>query len=145
MATGSRCHAYLKVSTLNYFTCFIKNKPRLACFISGLFSSLIFAPIFFFPLICTFAILNYHVFQAKDFKNAGALGFFFGLGHFITSLHWINFAVLMYIQELWYILPFSAIGLPCLMVLFICASCIVASIFKKSKAYDLYFTISWVL
>lgn len=122
----------------------VRNNPIISCIIAGALSSLAFAPTFFLPLILGLGVLSYHVWISNSPKKSALLGFSFGLGHFVISLHWVSFAVLLYAKELWWMLPFSIFGLPCIVAIFIALSCFVVYFFKESKYYDLYFAISWI-
>lgn len=123
---------------------FIKERPTISCSIAGTLISFAFAPTFFLPLILGLGVLSYHVCISDNPKKAAILGFYFGVSHFVISLHWVSFAVLLYAKELWWLLPFSIFGLPCVIAVFIALSCFAAHFFRESKYYDLYFAISWI-
>jgi len=123
---------------------FITKNPIISCIIAGALSSLAFAPTFFLPLILGLGVLSYHISISHGFKEAALLGFYFGVSHFVVSLHWISFAVLLYLKELWWLLPLSIFGLPCAIAIFISLSCFIVYFFKESRYYDLYFAISWI-
>jgi apolipoprotein N-acyltransferase len=65
----------------------IDNNPRLSCFIAGLFSGLIFAPIFFLPAILAIGVIAHHSLKAKNSWDAFKLGLCFGYGHFFAGLY----------------------------------------------------------
>ncbi|AVP87897.1 hypothetical protein phytr_9690 [Candidatus Phycorickettsia trachydisci] len=121
----------------------IKEKHFISCILAGALSGLAFAPTFLLPLVLCLGLLSYHISISNSFKKAALLGFCFGVSHFVISLHWISFAVLLYAKELWWLLPFSIFGLPCVIAIFISLSAGMAYFFKESRYYDLYFAASW--
>jgi apolipoprotein N-acyltransferase len=129
---------------MNRIIDYIKNQPSISCFSAGLLSGLIFAPTFVLPFIFTLSILAYHSLNAVSIKQAFMHGFYFGFGHFLVGLYWVTFALFVYIDEFWWAIPFALFGLPLLMAIFIASASAIANLFKSSKFFNLYFTISWI-
>lgn len=55
---------------------------------------------------------------ATSGRRAFAVGWFFGFGHHLLGLYWISAALFTDIDQFWWALPFSAVGLPVLLGLF---------------------------
>jgi len=123
---------------------FLKEKSFISCILAGALSGFALAPTFLFPSILCLGVLSYHIFTSSSLKQAALLGFIFGVSHFVINLHWISFAVLLYAKELWWLLPFSIFGLPCVIAIFISLSSAISYFFRESRYYDLYFAVSWV-
>jgi apolipoprotein N-acyltransferase len=128
-----------------FFLNWVRFYPRLSCFIAGLLSGLIFAPFFVFPFIITLGILSYHTSNAISKNQAFSYGFYFGFGHFFVGLYWVTFAILVYIDDFWWAIPFSLFGLPLFMSLFIGFTCAVSNLCKKLPMFNLCFIISWAV
>jgi apolipoprotein N-acyltransferase len=123
---------------------FAKNKPSMLCFISGIFSGLIFAPVFILPFAAFLAVLSHLTHKAHNINQAFKYGYIFGIGHFFSGLYWIAFAPMVYVNDFWWAIPLALLGIPSIMALFIGATCAVAYNFKDLKLFNLYFSISWV-
>lgn len=128
-----------------FFLDLIRLYPRASCFISGALSSLIFAPFFAFLMIPALGVLAYHTSKASSSKQAFSYGCYFGFAHFFVGLYWIVFAILVYVDEFWWAMPFALLGLPLFMSVFIGLACAISNLCKKLAMFNLCFTISWVL
>ena len=119
-------------------------RSKIFTLISGMVGGLVFAPIFFFPGLITLSILCYQVRQATSFRQAIKIGFIYGFGHFLTNMYWITFGVAVYIDQFWWLLPFSLFGFPLILAPFISATCICSWYFKSSYNYNLIFSTLWI-
>jgi apolipoprotein N-acyltransferase len=129
----------------NFFFDLIRFYPRCSCFTSGLLSGLIFAPFFKITLVFTLGILAYHTWAANSIRQAFSYGFYFGFAHFFIGLYWIAFAILIYLDDFWWALPFALFGLPLFMSLFVSFACAISNLCKNTAMFHLCFVVSWVL
>jgi apolipoprotein N-acyltransferase len=51
-------------------------------------------------------------------RQAFAIGWAFGFGHFLFGLYWISFALLTDAERYWWMMPFAAAGLPAVLATF---------------------------
>jgi len=123
----------------------IDNHPRLSCLLAGLFSGLIFAPVFFLPAILALGVIAHHSLKAQNIWSAFKLGLYFGYGHFFAGLYWICLALFCYIDQFWWAIPLAIFGIPALLSVFIGATSAVAYFFKNFKFFNVFFVISWLL
>lgn len=123
---------------------FANYNPRLFCLICGLLMGLTFAPIFAFPLILCISGLVYCISIAKTKREALILGWIFGFGCFLAGLYWISIATLVY-RKYWYIFPFSLLGIPAILAIYIAASAFLAFYFRKTRFYLVAFCILWII
>jgi apolipoprotein N-acyltransferase len=100
--------------------CSLKPENLIPLLLSGLFSSLAFAPTFLFPfLIFGISTLLYYIRKARSTKQAFILGWLFGFTHFLTGMYWISIGVAVYIEQFWWVIPFALCGLPIILAFFI--------------------------
>jgi apolipoprotein N-acyltransferase len=82
--------------------------------------------------------------QQISWKHAFAIGWWFGLGHFITGLYWIAFALSIDLKQFGWLIPFTVLGLPAVLSLFIAPILLLTKISgTKSLERGLFFSISW--
>jgi len=82
-------------------------------FLLGAISSLAFAPVFFFPILwISFSLLLLFITKSTNKKDAFFIGWFFGLGHFITGLYWICASMLVEPLKFAWLIPFTITGVP---------------------------------
>jgi apolipoprotein N-acyltransferase len=113
-------------------------------FLSGLLSSLAFAPLFFLPTLFLFSYLIYKLSLSKNYLETMKISFLFGFGHFITSLYWISFALFVYIDEFWWLIPFSLFGLPLFFSSFFVGASLISHNFRKYHFYPIIFSLSFL-
>ena len=58
-------------------------------------------------------------FQGHSLKKAFLIGWWYGLGYFTTSLYWIAFALGVDLKQFAWLIPFTVLGLPAILSLFI--------------------------
>jgi apolipoprotein N-acyltransferase len=126
-------------------TKFIDNNPRISCLIAGLFSGLIFAPIFFLPGILAIGVIAHHSFKAKNIWSAFKLGSYFGYGHFFVGLYWVCLALFCYIDQFWWAIPLAIFGIPAALSIFVGATSASSYLFKNFKLFNVFFVIFWLL
>lgn len=119
--------------------------PSITILLFGALSGLSFAPLFFTPCLFLFSFLCYYIKVAKSLKSAAILGFLFGFGHFFTSMYWVSIGVSVYINEFWWAIPLTLIGLPAFLACFITISCIISWLGRNKEHYHILFCFSWML
>jgi len=124
---------------------FIDNNPRLSCLIAGLFSGLIFAPIFFLPAILALGVIAHHSLKSQNIWSAFKLGLYFGYGHFFAGLYWVCLALFCYLDQFWWAIPLAIFGIPAVLSIFIGATSAVSHFFKNFKLFNVFFVIFWLL
>lgn len=95
------------------------NYPRLTLVFSGAFAALGFAPTYYLPflLLGFFALFKINQ-QAINFKTARNNALYFGFAYYLASLYWVNFALLVFIEDLWWLIPFAVILIPLILSVF---------------------------
>ncbi len=90
--------------------------PKLMCFLSGSLSALAMAPTYYWPILMAAMSLVVLVISRIERPMQGAWCIFlFGMGFFIFSLYWIANALLIKIENYWWVMGMSAFGLPLLL------------------------------
>lgn len=117
---------------------------RKISFISGIICGLSFAPIYFIPGIFTLSILCSQIYYSKTRAQASRLGYWYGFGFFLSSLYWISFGVMVYIDQFWWAVPFALFGLPAFLGIFIAIVASVAWQFRSLNYYHIIFCIIWL-
>jgi len=113
-------------------------------FISGLVCGLAFAPVFFIPGIFMISVLCRQIQSANNGLQALKYGYFFGFGYFLSSLYWIAFALLVYIEQFWWAFPFALFGLPLFMSIFIALVAVISWRFRDYSYYHMVFCLMWI-
>lgn len=86
----------------------------------GLCSSLAFAPLWVLPaLLPAFAGLVWLLAGVRRGRSAFAVGWAFGVGHFLGGLYWVGIAMTVDFARFWWFLPISVGGLALGLALFI--------------------------
>lgn len=124
---------------------YIDKYPKAICLIVGAGLSLAFAPFFFFPAVFCLSILLFYAVRAKNIKIAFLYGYIFGIGFFTTSLYWISNGVAVFINEFWWLLPFSFLGLPSFLALYIGLLSLMLWLVRKRENISYYFATFWVV
>ncbi|MFK8040286.1 MAG: apolipoprotein N-acyltransferase [Rickettsiaceae bacterium] len=122
-----------------------KDLALLLPFILGCLCASSFAPLFFAPGLIALSVFCALLKNAKNLRQAIKCGFWFKYGYFFASLYWISIAISVYIDDFWWMMPITIIGLPVLLSCFIIPCSIFSWIVADKKYYHLVFCISWVL
>ena len=124
----------------------------ITSFVNGGLLTLAFAPFhFIFAALISFLFLIYLIeFVAqRSFLQRLFFGFFYGLGHFATSLYWIAYSLSFEPEKFAWLIPFSVTLIPSLMAFFIGLFTVWISYFIKSgisrSRVCFVFASSWVL
>jgi apolipoprotein N-acyltransferase len=122
-------------------------------FFLGTTAALGFAPLFLWPLtLLSLAYLWFLYNQLLDLTpsrnrlwKAALFGWSFGLGYFVVGLYWITNALFVDLNAFWWGIPFSFIGLPAILAIFIAVPFILTALFpREGLARILLFAASWV-
>ncbi len=108
---------------INKLTIFIGKKSGWKsfniAFFMGAIATLSLPPVYFIAAIyLSFPVLCWLLINVKTKKRAFLIGWFFAFGYFTASLYWISFALLVYSQRLWWLVPFAAVGLPAILSIY---------------------------
>lgn len=85
--------------------------------------------------------------QIKASNNriqAARFGYLFGLGFFLSTLYWIAFAPMVYVDEFWWAIPFALFGLPAFLALFIGIQSVMIWQFRNHYFYHFFFCVIWI-
>ncbi len=69
-------------------------------------------------------------YQGHSLKHASSIGWWYGLGYFTTSLYWIAFALGVDLKQFAWLIPFTVLGLPAILSLFIAPVILLTRIFN---------------
>lgn len=84
----------------------------LLAFVLGAFSALAFAPFYLLVLLPpTFVALLWLLSGAAKGRSAFAIGWAFGVGHFLVGLYWVGIAMTVDFASFWWFLPIAVGGL----------------------------------
>ncbi len=82
--------------------------------------------------------------STNSWKQAFAIGWWFGLGHFTTGLYWISFALGVDLKQFGWLIPFIVLGLPAILSFFIAPVTFFAKTLQvKGLEQALFFSITW--
>ena len=127
----------------------LKNKNYIFFFIPfilGLFTSFSFSPYnFIFINFFTFSFLLYLLNLGKKFKLNNKyfflIGWFFGLGYFLSGLYWISIS-LTYDETFRYLIPFAIILVPAFLAIFYgVITLILRKFVSKEISFVLFFSL----
>lgn len=113
----------------------------------GMLLTLSLPPLYILPAACLAltAILRMHD-ACLTKRNAFLLGWWFGLGHFVTGLYWISFALLVDGSAFWWLIPFAVFGIPSVLALYIGLTFLALHHFSSTGLKKLYlFATIWTL
>lgn len=100
------------------FVTFTARFPKLTCLVAGSISALAMAPTFWWPMLMiglsAFVVVMGHT--QKPIQGAWRT-FIFGMGFFTFGLYWVANALLMKLEDYWWAMVFSILGLPLLLSL----------------------------
>jgi apolipoprotein N-acyltransferase len=117
----------------------------------GAMATLAFSPIYavpvLFPAFTGFLwLLDGSQHRTRPGRSAFAIGWWFGLGHFVFGMYWIAFALLTDSERYWWLVPFCVLGIPAVLALFTAA---VAWLTYRARfggvAQVLWFACMWTL
>lgn len=94
--------------------------PRLGiAFLAGVFATLALPPVYFLPILyLSFPLLCWLLIGVETKRQAFFVGWAFSFGYLAASLYWISFALLVYSEKLWWVIPFASLGLPAVLAIF---------------------------
>ena len=91
----------------------------IIAFSMGVIATLSLPPVYFIAAIyLSFPVLCWLLINVTTKKQAFLIGWIFAFGYFSASLYWISFALLVYSQKLWWLVPFAALGLPAVLSIY---------------------------
>ncbi len=94
-------------------------KRLLLAMVSGCFMTLALPPVYLYPaLIVGFPLSAWLVAAAPTKKQSFWTGWMVGFSYFAFSLYWVSHALLVFSLDLWWLVPFAALGLPACLGLF---------------------------
>ncbi|MBU6235489.1 MAG: apolipoprotein N-acyltransferase, partial [Alphaproteobacteria bacterium] len=101
---------------MNRLGAWFTKHPKWTCFLGGSVASLAMAPTFYWPLLIVgmWAVL-YSMAGLERPKRGAWCTFAFGMGFFIFGLYWIANALLIKIEDYWWVMGLSIFGLPLLL------------------------------
>jgi apolipoprotein N-acyltransferase len=117
---------------------------RKLSIIAGIICGLSFAPVFFFPGIFMLSILCRQVHKSPTPRLAATLGYWFGFGFFLSTLYWISFGVMVYVEDFWWSIPFALFGLPAFLAIFVSIFSFILWQFRSVHLYHFLFCIFWI-
>lgn len=99
---------------------FFQQHPAFMLMVLGALLSLGFAPFFLWPaVIISLSGFVYYVHRSRTLKQALWRGWLFGFAHFVTSLYWISYSLLVDVQQFWWLIPFAVSLIPAVLALYI--------------------------
>lgn len=117
-------------------------RRMIAAFLCGVVATLALPPIFIFPaLIPAFAGLLWLIESSPSRKEAMKIGWWFGLGHFVSGLYWITIALLTDAAQFGWLVPFAVLAISAVLALYIA---IVAAITYSFRPRVWVFAVSWL-
>lgn len=114
---------------------YIGIKRYFLSFFLGCLTGLALSPTYLIPLAVIG--LTSHLWQIDSCTNKKQsfwLGWFFGLGFFVTGLYWISFALLIDIRTFGWMIPFAMFGIPAVLA-FYSAICSLITFKVSCKGY----------
>ena len=116
----------------------------LASFALGLAAALALPPVGAFPIlfICL-PILIWQIDGARSWREAGVLGWWFGLGHFMAGTYWISNALLVEADRFAWLIPFTLIGVSAYLALYPAIACLFARLIRPGWPRVAAFALAW--
>ncbi|NNG03457.1 MAG: apolipoprotein N-acyltransferase [Inquilinus sp.] len=113
----------------------------------GAVATLALPPVYATPLLLVaFPGLLWLLGGAHGARAAFAVGWWFGLGFFVTSLYWIAFALAVDLASFFWMIPFAVVGLPALLALFVgAATAVLGRLRLAGVPQVLAFAVLWAL
>lgn len=124
-------------------------KKTLLCLILGGLLALTQAPFMVRAFLWVSFPLFFLLITGRSLKGKMILTFSFAMGYFVPVLYWIAFAFHVDMAKFWWMIPFSVLGLPAILTLFVMAAMavyhgVVTQLFKGRESY-LLFAVCWML
>ena len=132
------------IFTLNPARYFINLRPILSAFIAGISCALSQAPLFCIWGLIGFSVLAHLICDAASAKEAVGRNIAFSFGYFGYGFYWTAIAISVYIEEFWWMIPISLIGLPLIFCFFTSLITICAWRFREHRHYVMIYTILWI-
>jgi apolipoprotein N-acyltransferase len=124
----------------------LNNKLYISSLFLGLLLTLTFSPFNIIILsIISFSGILYILEKAQNSKQAFLIGYFFGFGHFVSSLYWIANSLFIDINSFWWLLPIAVILLPSILAIYIGCTTLITFHFKGRIIRALSFPAIWVI
>lgn len=109
---------------------------------AGLGSLAVFAFAPFNIVLCLITAVGgllYQIDKVTNFKKAASIGYCWGLGFFITGLHWFSFALTVDLKRFFWLIPFSLVVIQAFLALYLAAFGALAKIPFKNSILRIYF------
>ena len=88
-------------------------------FLAGGLAAAALPPVYLLPaLLISFPIFLWLIEESKSWKQAFGDGWWFGFGHFIASLYWIGFSLLVDADQFAWLYPFAVLCIPAVIALY---------------------------
>lgn len=138
-------------SQLRLWVCECRTPTRaLLLFVAGALAALGFPPLhLIFFLIPAFTLLFWLIDSAPSRRRAFAVGWFFGVGHFMVAFYWVGSAFLVDVARYGWMAPFAVVGLACGLALFTALTALLHNQITKITRLTvagriLVFAITWI-
>ncbi|MBN8523162.1 MAG: apolipoprotein N-acyltransferase [Rickettsiales bacterium] len=117
---------------------------KLFSLFAGIICGLCFAPVFFLPGIFCISLLTAQIKISQTRFEAIKFAYIFGFGFYLSTLYWISFALSVYIDQFWWVIPFALFGLPAFMAIFTSIIALICWQLRDTKTYHFFFCCIWV-
>ena len=117
---------------------------KLFSLLAGIICGLCFAPVFFLPGIFCISLLTAQIKISQTRFEAIKFAYIFGFGFYLSTLYWISFALGVYIDQFWWVIPFALFGLPAFMAIFTSIIALICWQLRDTKIYHFFFCCIWV-
>ena len=116
----------------------------LMAFVSGLILAAAMPPLgIVAAAFIAFTALVWQIDGTRGWRAAAALGWWFGLGHFLAGTYWISNALLVETDRFWWMIPFASLGLSAYLAIYPAASCAVARLIRPGPARIAGLALAW--
>ncbi len=117
---------------------------KLFSLLAGIICGLCFAPVFFLPGIFCISLLTAQIKISQTRFEAIKFAYIFGFGFYLSTLYWISFALGVYIDQFWWVIPFALFGLPAFLAIFTSIIALICWQLRDTKIYHFFFCCIWV-
>lgn len=116
----------------------------LIAFLSGLLLAVALPPLgIVAAAFFAFTALVWQIDATRGWRAAAALGWWFGLGHFLAGTYWISNALLVEADRFWWMIPFASLGLSAYLALYPAVSCAIARLIRPGPARIAGLAFAW--